>query len=65
MAEAEEVKGGEILFCGATAWNSIGRQMGLEGNIVSPTRLRPLLGINIRFISSGCGKTSNFVFLIY
>lgn len=52
----DEVRGGEILFCGATAWNSIGRQMGLEGNIVSPTRLRPLLGVNIRFIASGCAS---------
>ncbi|CAI9116887.1 OLC1v1018168C1 [Oldenlandia corymbosa var. corymbosa] len=53
--EEEEavVKGGELLFCGATAWDAIGRRKGLEGNLVSPTRLRPLMGVNIAFVASG------------
>lgn len=54
--EEEEEKGGELLFCGATCWDTIGRKKGpVEGNLVSPSRLRPLLGVNIRFIASGCG----------
>lgn len=62
--EKEEVKGGELVFCGATAWDAIGRRKGLEGNLVSPTRLRPLVGVNISFVASGCGKCpQNFPFL--
>lgn len=52
--EGEKAKGGELLFCGATNWDSVGRRKGLEGNLVSPTRLRPLVGVNIRFVASGC-----------
>uniref|UniRef100_A0A6N2KPB5 RCC1-like domain-containing protein n=1 Tax=Salix viminalis TaxID=40686 RepID=A0A6N2KPB5_SALVM len=49
-----EEKGGELLFCGATCWDIIGRKKGAqEGNLVSPTRLRPLVGVNIRFVASG------------
>ncbi|KAL3514741.1 hypothetical protein ACH5RR_027458 [Cinchona calisaya] len=51
--EVKAVKGGELLFCGATAWETIGRRKGLDGNLVSPTRLRPLIGINICFVASG------------
>ncbi|XP_042495216.1 protein RCC2 homolog isoform X2 [Macadamia integrifolia] len=48
-------EGGELLFCGATNWNSIGRRGApAESNLVSPTRLRPLVGIDIRFVASGC-----------
>ncbi|KAI4336809.1 hypothetical protein L6164_015289 [Bauhinia variegata] len=55
--EKEVVKGGELLFCGATCWDIIGRRKGsVEGNLVSPTRLRPLVGIDIRFIASGCAS---------
>ncbi|ESQ34808.1 hypothetical protein EUTSA_v10007331mg [Eutrema salsugineum] len=55
--ESSEEKGGELLFCGATSWDIIGRRKGgLEGNLVSPTRLRPLVGINIRFVASGCAS---------
>lgn len=55
--ESSEEKGGELLFCGATCWDIIGRRKGgLDGNLVSPTRLRPLVGINIRFVASGCGS---------
>ncbi|KAL0694938.1 hypothetical protein Bca4012_062118 [Brassica carinata] len=53
----EEEKGGELLFCGATSWDIIGRRKGgLDGNLLSPTRLRPLVGINIRFVASGCAS---------
>ncbi|KAF2324660.1 hypothetical protein GH714_015985 [Hevea brasiliensis] len=53
----DEKKGGEVLFCGATCWNMIGRKKGSqEGNLVSPTRLRPLVGVDIRFVASGCGE---------
>lgn len=53
----EEVKGGELLFCGTTAWEAMGRRRTTpEENLVSPTRLRPLMGVDIRFVASGCGK---------
>ncbi|PPD75840.1 hypothetical protein GOBAR_DD27227 [Gossypium barbadense] len=28
----------------------------VEGNLVSPTRLRPLVGVDIRFVASGCWR---------
>lgn len=50
-------KSGELLFCGGTSWDILGRRKGaVEGNLVSPTRLRPLVGISIRYIASGCGN---------
>lgn len=50
-------KGGELLFCGATCWDIIGRKKGVqEGNLISPTRLRPLVGVEIRFVASGCAS---------
>ncbi|GLT71811.1 hypothetical protein SLA2020_438040, partial [Shorea laevis] len=52
----EEESGGELLFCGATSWDTVGRRKGLEGNLVSPTRLRPLVGVNIRYVASGCAS---------
>ncbi|KAL9254474.1 RCC2-like protein [Drosera capensis] len=52
--EVEEVKGGEVLFCGATLWDTIGRKKTGEGNLYSPTRLRPLVGVDIRFVGAGC-----------
>ncbi|TXG52114.1 hypothetical protein EZV62_021283 [Acer yangbiense] len=53
--EEEVEKGGELLFCGSTCWDVVGRRKGaVEGNLVSPTRLRPLVGVNIRFVASGC-----------
>ncbi|KAK3004394.1 hypothetical protein RJ639_019231 [Escallonia herrerae] len=56
-AEEEAVKGGELLFCGTTSWDAIGRRkVSPEGNLVSPTRLRPLVGVDIRFVASGCGQ---------
>ncbi|MED6118358.1 hypothetical protein PIB30_002066 [Stylosanthes scabra] len=55
--ENEVVKGGELLFCGATCWDIIGRRKGsVDGNLVSPTRLRPLVGVDIRFVASGCAS---------
>lgn len=54
-SEEEKVKGGELLFCGATAWDIIGKKKGgIEGNLYIPTRLRPLVGIDIRFVAAGC-----------
>ncbi|XP_076955531.1 uncharacterized protein LOC143630378 [Bidens hawaiensis] len=53
----DEVMGGELLFCGTTAWDTIGRRKGsTETNLVSPTRLRPLVGVDIRFVASGCAS---------
>ncbi|KAJ1401348.1 Regulator of chromosome condensation, RCC1 [Sesbania bispinosa] len=53
--ENEVLKGGELLFCGATCWDTVGRKKGsVDGNLVSPSRLRPLVGVDIRFIASGC-----------
>lgn len=57
-------KAGELLFCGGTCWDAIGRRKGsIEGNLVSPTRLRPLLGVDIRFVATGCGKPFSFHWL--
>ncbi|GAB2293019.1 hypothetical protein Dimus_027241 [Dionaea muscipula] len=54
-SEDEEVTGGELLFCGATSWDTVGRKKtGGEGNLYSPTRLRPLVGVDIRYVASGC-----------
>lgn len=61
--EEEKKKGGELLFCGSTCWEAVGRHKGvLEGNLVSPTRLRPLVGVDIRFVASGCGEFIAFCF---
>ncbi|XVF35992.1 hypothetical protein REPUB_Repub19eG0019800 [Reevesia pubescens] len=55
--EEEKKKGGELLFCGSTCWDVVGRRKGaVEGNLVSPTRLRPLVGVDIRFVASGCAS---------
>ncbi|KAJ3692654.1 hypothetical protein LUZ60_011749 [Juncus effusus] len=53
----EEAEGGELVFCGATQFDAIGKKMAggfFSGNLVSPTRLRPLVGVDIRFVASGC-----------
>ncbi|CAA3033743.1 Hypothetical predicted protein [Olea europaea subsp. europaea] len=54
--EQEEVvgKGGELLFCGPTAWAKVRVKGSREGNLVTPTRFRSLMGINIRYVASGC-----------
>ncbi|XP_030950694.1 uncharacterized protein LOC126712363 [Quercus robur] len=55
--QEKKEKAGELLFCGGTCWDAIGRRKGsIEGNLVSPTRLRPLLGVNIRFVATGCAS---------
>ncbi|KAK9129577.1 hypothetical protein Sjap_010064 [Stephania japonica] len=48
-------RSGELLFCGGTNWDAIGRKgVPFDTNLVSPTRLRPLVGVDIRFVASGC-----------
>ena len=55
--EEKGSKGGELLFCGSTNCNTVGRKTtATQGNLYSPTRLRPLVGINIRYVASGCRK---------
>lgn len=62
----EEVKGGELLFCGATCWDIIGRRKGpVDGNLVSPSRLRPLVGVDIRYVASGCGNLNKKLFICF
>lgn len=67
MVEEEEGnRGGELLFCGGTCWDIIGRRKGpVEGNLISPTRLRPLVGVDIRFVAAGCGKNICVRFLYF
>lgn len=61
--EEEKKKGGELLFCGSTCWDVVGSRKGaVEGNLVSPTRLRPFLGVDIRVVASGCGEFVAFLF---
>jgi hypothetical protein len=60
--EKAEAKGSgsgwELLYCGGTSFDSMGRKVvgGAQGNLVSPTRLRPLMGVDIRFVGSGCSE---------
>ncbi|KAM0884728.1 hypothetical protein ACQ4PT_030794 [Festuca glaucescens] len=56
---AAEAGGRELLYCGTTRFDIMGRKVkggmgGSRGNLVSPTRLRPLMGVDIRFVASGC-----------
>ncbi|KAL7605363.1 hypothetical protein Lser_V15G18623 [Lactuca serriola] len=54
----EDVKGGELLFCGTTYWGTADRRhVPPISNLVSPTRLRPLVGVDIRFVASGCASS--------
>lgn len=60
-AEPEKAagSGGELLYCGATNFDSINRgkqASGMQGNLVSPTRLRSLMGVDIVSVASGCGE---------
>lgn len=68
MSEAEKkvkqeeegaVKGGELLFCGGTRWNAniSSRKTSSAGNLISPTRLRPLVGVDIRLVVSGVASS--------
>ncbi|XP_072968094.1 uncharacterized protein [Typha angustifolia] len=54
--ENAEAAYGELLYCGGTNWDAMGRKVlgSLAVNLVSPTRLRPLMGVDIRFVASGC-----------
>uniref|UniRef100_A0ACD5W765 Uncharacterized protein n=1 Tax=Avena sativa TaxID=4498 RepID=A0ACD5W765_AVESA len=56
--KAAKAGGGELLYCGTTRFDIMGREVkgGLQGrgNLVSPTRLRPLMGVDIRFVATGC-----------
>ncbi|KAJ8647933.1 hypothetical protein MRB53_000956 [Persea americana] len=56
--EEEKVAAGELLFCGGTNWDMIGKKTGaaVTGNLVSPTRLRSLLNVDIRLVASGCAS---------
>ncbi|CAH9145960.1 unnamed protein product [Cuscuta epithymum] len=55
--EQKGVKGGELLFCGCTHWDAIGRRkVSPEHNLISPSRLRPLVGVNICFVAAGCAS---------
>lgn len=55
--EEETEKGGELLFCGTSSWDTVGRKkIAGESNLVSPSRLRPLIGVDIRTVVSGCGN---------
>ncbi|XP_072994751.1 uncharacterized protein [Typha latifolia] len=54
--ENAEAAYGELLYCGGTNWDAMGRKVlgSLAVNLVSPTRLRSLMGVDIRFVASGC-----------
>ncbi|KAJ7524762.1 hypothetical protein O6H91_17G019900 [Diphasiastrum complanatum] len=53
--EESAEEGGELLFCGGTAWDSIGRrQAEATAAVLSlPTRLKPLCGVPISFVAAG------------
>ncbi|XP_020576302.1 protein RCC2 isoform X2 [Phalaenopsis equestris] len=51
------LRGGELLYCGGTIWENMGRRTAAaESNLVSPTRLRTFVGVDIRFVASGCSS---------
>ncbi|GKB27919.1 protein RCC2 [Tanacetum coccineum] len=54
----EDVKGGELLFCGTTRSESreFKPKSVLEQRLFSPTRLRSLVGVDIRYVASGCAS---------
>uniref|UniRef100_A0A0D9WAS1 Uncharacterized protein n=1 Tax=Leersia perrieri TaxID=77586 RepID=A0A0D9WAS1_9ORYZ len=54
--KVDGAKGGELLYCGATNFETMGRKVvgGAQGNLVSPTRMRSLMGVDICFVASGC-----------
>lgn len=63
-ASEEEVKGGELLLCGSTAWDHIGRKAVSDSNstsLPSPTRLRPLMGVPIVHVASGSASCHTVV----
>ncbi|KAL5999912.1 hypothetical protein ACLOJK_034589 [Asimina triloba] len=53
--EDKKAVAGELLFCGGTSWDIMGRKVSsVTGNFYAPTRLRPLLNADIRFVAAGC-----------
>ena len=57
----ELLPSGELLFCGSTNWETIGRKQVSDGgatSLPSPTRLSTLQGISISFVASGSGVIS-------
>lgn len=50
---------GELLFCGSTAWETIGRKQANDGStsLPAPHRLRVLQGVPIVFIAGGAGAS--------
>jgi hypothetical protein len=63
--EDEEPKAGELLFCGGSNWEAIGKKQtdGGARGIFLPTRLAALQGIDIAFVASGSGRFPFSVFL--
>ncbi|XP_026378950.1 protein RCC2-like [Papaver somniferum] len=61
IEEEEEVeRNGELLFCGGTSWDTLtnyGHPDNTYGNLISPTRLTPLIGVNIRDVAAGCASS--------
>lgn len=59
-----EAAAGELLYCGGTSWETMGRRSApVGGNLLSPTRVRPLMGVDIRFVSSGCSEHSSLFYI--
>ncbi|PKA48785.1 Ultraviolet-B receptor UVR8 [Apostasia shenzhenica] len=55
--DAGGTAGGELLYCGGTNWETMGRKAtAAAGNLVLPTRLRSLVGVDIRVVASGCSS---------
>ena len=63
--EEKQQPAGELLFCGGTNWDTLGRSRtgSSAGNLVSPTRLRSLLGVDIRVVASGCSELAHSLLL--
>jgi hypothetical protein len=56
--DEEKAAAGELLYCGGTNFDGMNRKLpgGMQGNLVSPTRLRSLVGVDIRSVATGCGE---------
>ncbi|KAJ6821811.1 putative protein RCC2 isoform X1 [Iris pallida] len=54
--EAEKVVSGELLYCGTTTWDVGSKTASAGANLISPTRLRSLVGVDIRFVAAGCSS---------
>jgi hypothetical protein len=48
---------GELVFCGSTTWETIGRKQANDGStsLPAPARLRALQGVPIVFVGGGSG----------